>query len=78
MQQRALNTKEASKYIGRSVSFLTHGRVNGDLPGRTSTPPFIKQGRNIVYLIEDLDNWLESFPKVHHLAELDTLEAGVA
>ena len=71
MLKRALSTKEAASYIGRSMSFLTHGRINGELQNRTPTPPFVKQGRNIVYLIEDLDTWLESFPKVKHLAELN-------
>lgn len=58
---RALTEVEASKYIGMSRSFLRQSRMEGNRSGRTAAPPFIKIGRSIRYLKDDLDNWLESF-----------------
>ena len=60
---RALSEQEASQYIGMSRSFLRQSRMEGDRINRTPAPPFIKIGRSIRYLKDDLDNWLESFRK---------------
>jgi len=60
---RALTEIEASQYIGMSRSFLRQSRMEGNRSGRTPAPPFIKIGRSIRYLKDDLDNWLESFRK---------------
>lgn len=65
--QRALSEKEASTYIGMSRSFLRQSRMDGNRMGRTPAPPFIKIGRSVRYLREDLDSWLESFSKLTHL-----------
>ncbi len=68
--KRALNEKEASAYIGMSESWLRHGRVEGNLSNCIPKPPFIKIGRSVRYLIEDLDGWLEKFQKLEHLSQL--------
>ena len=64
-KQRALTEAEAAEYLSVSRSLLRQGRMAGDRKGRLSGPPWIKMGsRSIRYLKEDLDQWLESFPKV--------------
>ena len=68
--KRALSDKEAAIYIGMGTSWLRHGRVEGSRQNRIHHPPFIKIGRNIRYLIEDLDKWLDSFRKLDSLAQL--------
>ena len=74
-EKRAFSTAEAAAYIGRSKSYLEHGRSDGALQGQTPpSPPFIKAGRSVIYLREDLDQWLEAFPKLNHLAEVDKTE----
>ena len=60
---RALTEQETSQYIGMSRSFLRQSRMEGNRHGRTPAPPFIKIGRSIRYLKDDLDQWLESFRK---------------
>lgn len=67
--KRALTDKEASCYIGMSESWLRHSRIEGVRFGRIPGPRFIKIGRSVRYLIEDLDNWLEQFQKFDHLAQ---------
>lgn len=67
--KRALTEIETSEYIGMSRSFLRQSRMEGHRDNRTSAPRFIKIGRAVRYLIEDLDNWLDSFYKQSHLME---------
>ena len=67
--KRALTDKEASAYIGMSTSWLRHGRIEGCRVDRIPPPVFIKIGRSVRYLIEDLDTWLEKFKKFDHLAQ---------
>ena len=50
--------KEAARYIGMSVSFLQKDRMNGKLANRTLGPEWVKVGRRILYLKEDLEKWL--------------------
>ena len=56
---RGLSEVEAAKYIGMSPSFLRKDRMYGVLPGRTAGPRWVKVGKRIIYLREDLDAWLE-------------------
>lgn len=58
---KALNEVETSKYTGMSQSFLRQSRMDGDRVGRTPGPRYLKIGRSVRYLIEDLDAWLEQF-----------------
>jgi predicted DNA-binding transcriptional regulator AlpA len=68
--QRALSEIEASQYISMSRSFLRQSRMDGNRDNRTPAPPFIKIGRAVRYLRDDLDNWLDQFRKLQHLGEL--------
>jgi len=65
--KRALSEQEASNYIGMSRSFLRKSRMEGNRANHTPAPPFIKIGRSVRYLTEDLDNWLNHFDKLEHL-----------
>ena len=65
--KRAFSEIEASKYISMSRSFLRQARMDGNRENRTPAPPFIKIGRTVRYLREDLDAWLESFVRRTHL-----------
>lgn len=67
--KRVLNDKETSAYIGMSASWLRHGRIEGSRFNRIPLPPFIKIGRSVRYLIDDLDAWLAQFEKFNHLAQ---------
>jgi predicted DNA-binding transcriptional regulator AlpA len=67
--KRVLTEIETAQYIGMSRSFLRQSRMEGNRENRTSAPQFIKIGRAVRYLIEDLDNWLDSFNKRSHLME---------
>ena len=55
---RLLTEKQAALYIGMSRSFLRQSRMNGRRQNRTPGPPFLKIGRKVLYLAEDLDTWL--------------------
>ncbi|QEY51416.1 helix-turn-helix domain-containing protein [Legionella longbeachae] len=59
MDKRVFKEVEAANYICMSKSFLSQDRVNGALKNRTPGPKFIKIGRSIRYLKEDLDIWLD-------------------
>lgn len=67
--QRVLTEIETSQYIGMSRSYLRQARMEGNRDSRTPAPPFIKIGRSVRYLREDLDNWLDSFFKQSHLCQ---------
>jgi predicted DNA-binding transcriptional regulator AlpA len=75
--KRSLKDKEASEYIGMSESWLRHNRISGQRLSRIAGPRFIKVGRSVRYLMEDLDAWLAQFPKRDHLAQQDS-EGGVS
>jgi len=59
IEPRGLSEKLAAQYVGVSVSFLQKDRMNGVLPNRTRGPEFIKVGKRVLYLREDLDKWLD-------------------
>ena len=58
---RSLKEYHAAKYIGMSRSYLRQARMDGNREGRIPGPRFIRIGRSIRYLIDDLDAWLEWF-----------------
>ena len=68
--KRAFSEVEASQYICMSRSFLRQSRMEGNREGRTPSPPFIKIGRSVRYLKEDLDSWLDGFFKQEHLNQI--------
>lgn len=66
---RALSEIEAARYIGMSRSFLAQSRMEGQRDNRTPAPPFIKIGRSVRYLRDDLDQWLNRFHRLEHLGQ---------
>lgn len=56
VRRRAVTEIEAALYIGMSRSWLAQARMNGS----PDAPPFLKIGRSVRYLIDDLDRWLAS------------------
>jgi len=67
--KRALSEIETAEYIGMSRSFLRQSRMEGNRENRTPAPPFIKIGRAVRYMKDDLDNWLDSFSRMQHLGQ---------
>ena len=57
---RTLSESEAAEYIGLSRSTLRQGRCDGRRENRIPPPPYLKIGRKIAYLRDDLDRWLET------------------
>lgn len=57
---RTLREADAAEYLGVAVSTLRQGRMNGPREGRMPTPPFVRLGRRVLYLRDDLDHWLDS------------------
>ncbi|MFK5949012.1 MAG: hypothetical protein QM500_09630 [Methylococcales bacterium] len=70
IDKRAFSEIETAEYIGMSRSFLRQSRMEGNRENRTPAPPFIKIGRAVRYLREDLDIWLTSLTKQSHLLEV--------
>jgi predicted DNA-binding transcriptional regulator AlpA len=60
MNKRSFTEKEAAEYIAMSRIFLRKDRMNGFRKNRAQGPRFMKIGRSIRYLKEDLDTWLEA------------------
>ena len=52
-----LNERDAAEYIGVSPSYLRHSRVRGTTKC-VDAPPFVRIGKAIRYLPQDLDSWL--------------------
>jgi predicted DNA-binding transcriptional regulator AlpA len=67
--KRVLTEIETARYIGMSRSFLRQARMNGSRQSRTPAPPFIKIGRSVRYLIEELDQWLDQFHQLDHIGQ---------
>jgi len=61
---RAMREADAAAYIAMSRHFLRLGRQTGRMGNRTPSPPYIKAGRRVLYLVSDLDAWLESHRRV--------------
>jgi hypothetical protein len=56
--QRGFSESDAAIYLGISRSTLRHGRSDGSRNNRMPPPPFVRAGRKIIYLRDDLDCWL--------------------
>lgn len=65
MDKRSLTEAEAAEYIAMSRSFLRQDRINGHRKNRTPGPPYVKIGRSVRYLKEDLDKWLDTYRVVY-------------
>lgn len=59
LEKRGFTETETAEYIGMSRAFLSQDRMNGFRKGRTPGPHYVRIGRTIRYLKEDLDAWLE-------------------
>jgi hypothetical protein len=57
---RAMSESEAATYVGVSRISLRQGRCNGRRNNQMPPPPYVKIGRKILYLRDDLDRWLEN------------------
>lgn len=69
LPSRALNEIETAQYIGMSRAYLRQARVEGNRESRTPAPPFIKIGRSVRYLRDDLDSWLDDQQKLDHVGQ---------
>lgn len=58
---RGMSESEAAVYIGISCISLRQGRCEGRRDKRMPPPPYVKIGRKILYLRDDLDRWLETY-----------------
>ena len=67
--KKVLSEIETAEYIGMSRSFLRQSRMEGNRANRTAAPPFVKIGRSVRYIKDDLDNWLNSLQKLKHLSQ---------
>jgi hypothetical protein len=50
---KVLTNSEAARYVRVSTSFLNKRRCSG------GGPRFVRMGRRVGYLIDDLDHWLQ-------------------
>ena len=57
---RGLSEELAAIYSGVSASALRKARMDGGRIGHLPPPPYVRLGRKVIYLIDDLDHWLES------------------
>jgi hypothetical protein len=57
---RALDEESAAVYTNVSVSTLRKGRMDGQRDNHMPPPPYVRLGRRVVYLLDDLDRWLEA------------------
>lgn len=67
--KKVLSEIETAEYISMSRSFLRQSRMEGNRENRTAAPPFIKIGRSVRYLKDDLDLWLSNLQKFSHLSQ---------
>lgn len=58
---RTMTEAEAAIYLGVSRISLRQGRCEGARHKRMPLPPHIKLGRKILYLIADLDRYLQDY-----------------
>ena len=57
IEPRGLNTASAARYLGLSTSFLEKARINQTT---TPGPKFRRKGKRILYLRNELDQYLEA------------------
>ena len=67
--KRSFSTKQAAEYVGCSASLLNHLRIEGYAKDGMAGPKFIRIGRSVRYLREDLDAWLEQFERFQTIAQ---------
>ena len=72
--KRGYTEKEAAVYLAVSRSFLRQGRMNGIRKNRTPAPDFVRKGRNIRYLKEELDRWMETHQRIEIIEKVKPIE----
>ena len=73
---RAVSEEEAARFLGISRSSLRKGRMAGRRAAQMSSPPFVKMGRRVLYLIDDLESWLRGLRNVNDLKAKPVQSAG--
>ena len=68
-----MNSKEAATYLGYAEITLRDSRVRGVLASVTA-PPYIKQGKKVIYEKADLDAWRAQFKKITNTAQTPTIK----
>lgn len=58
---KTLTEAQASVYLGVSRATLRQGRCDGRRDNRMPPPPYVRLGRKILYIRQDLDDWLAKF-----------------
>lgn len=59
VKKRGFSSKEAAVYLGISESALRQSRMDGPREGRLPPPPYVRLGRKIVYLKDEMDQWID-------------------
>ena len=60
LRKRGFTTRQAAEYIGLSPSWLRKKRLRGAADPGTPGPTYIKLENGLaLYLVEDLDRWLD-------------------
>lgn len=75
--KRSLTEEAAADYIGMSSSFLRQSRYAGNRETHTPGPQYLKIGRTVRYLVDDLDEWLETHRCSPGTTAPHTVEDGV-
>ena len=59
VDRRGYSEEETAYYLGISRASLRQGRMEGRRENRLPPPPYVRLGRKILYLKDDLDRWLQ-------------------
>ena len=59
IKRRLLTEAQAAEFLGVSRSFLRKSRMTGQVENHAEPPPFVKAGRMIRYILDDLESWIE-------------------
>lgn len=59
INRRGFSEDEAAYYLGISRITLRQSRMDGRRENHMPPPPYVRLGRRIIYLRDDLDRWLE-------------------
>ncbi|WP_062261130.1 helix-turn-helix transcriptional regulator [Endozoicomonas arenosclerae] len=72
--KRGLNVPDAAHYCGVSANYLNQLRSKGQING-IQGPCFLKIGdKKVIYTLESLDAWLDSFVEAQSLAEMSQIK----
>ena len=69
IDNKAINSKEAARYLCVSEISIRNSRITG-LLGGIKAPNFRKIGRKVIYLKADLDRWLDDLPTFENTTQM--------